>query len=99
MVEDPLMTSQQGSPQTSAFICITLAGAVQLKDKPLSDVQIESVSSVSSALFSEMNEVVGKVKNESEQNSLGEVKQELDEMSDQENEDGMVSTFCQQLHF
>ena len=70
-----------------------MPGEVPVKDEQLSDVQIESVSSISSALFSEMNEVVGKDKNESEQNSLPEIKLELYEMSDQENEDGMVRTF------
>ena len=46
-----------------------------------------------------MNEIVGKVKNESEQNSLREVKLELDEMSDQENEDGMVCAFVNMTCF
>jgi hypothetical protein len=67
-----------------------LPGEVQVKDEPFSGLKVESVFSISSALFSEMNEVVGKVKNESEQNSLREVKLEI---SDQENEDGKVCTF------
>ena len=73
--------------------CVTLSGEVQVKDEPFSDIQVESVSSISSALFSEMNEVVGKVKNESEQNLLREVELELNEIPDQENEDGLVRHF------
>jgi hypothetical protein len=73
--------------------CVTLPCDVQVKDEPFSDIQVESVSSISSALFSQMNDVVGKVKSESEQDSLREVKLELVEMSDQENEDALVRHF------
>ena len=78
---------------------ITLPGEVQVKDEPFSDVQIESVFSISSALFSEINEVVGKVKRESEQDSLREVKLELNDMSEQENKDGVVCTFVKHDNF
>jgi hypothetical protein len=79
--------------------CVTLPGEVQVKDEPFSDVQVESVSSISSAVFSEMNEVVGRINCESEQDSLLEVKQELDETSDQENDDGMVGAFVNRYIF
>ena len=70
-----------------------MPGEVQVKDEPFSGLKVESVFPISSALFSEMNERVGKVKNESEQISSREVKLELDELSDKENEDGKVRTF------
>ena len=67
--------------------CITLPVEVQVKDEPFCDVQVESVS------FSLFSDAVDQDDNESEQNSLREVKLELDEMSDQENEYGKVCTF------
>ena len=73
--------------------CVNSRSEVRVKDEPFSDVQVESVYSVSSAWFSGMNEVVGKVKSESEQDKLREVKLELGDMSDQENEYVIVCTF------
>ena len=66
--------------------CITLPGEVQVKVEPFSDVQVEQVHSISLGLFTKMNEVIGEVKIECER----EVKLEVNQIYEQENEDSMV---------
>ena len=68
-----------GEDWTTIFVETTV------KEEPF-DVEDNPFPSMSSTLLPEMNEVVDEVCNE----SLREVKLECNEMSDQENEDGMV---------
>ena len=65
-----------------------------MTDELFADLEVEPVSLISSALFTEMNEVVGQVKSESVEDALSGVKLKPDEESHKENKDGLVKLVC-----